>query len=118
MSDPVVTINIAKGEPCVRHEDITITLVLNKSQVDRHLDNLNLIHQDCVLRPVEEGDTLRVSYGIWISYFGRVVECLTAVEKILDDPGVVREAHMIELKHGRSLLLDVQRKLERVMAKL
>ena len=67
---------------------------------------------------VREGDILKIRYTFKASYFGDVEKSLRAISKILDEPGVIRDASLKELIHGRSIVLSVASRLEEIIKKI
>lgn len=64
------------------------------------------------------GDVLKLSYGFYVSYFGKVEACLKAVAKILEDDKVVVGVDVEELRHGECLILRIGELLKDLQTKI
>lgn len=93
-----------------RTETIFVEQELDKSKADRFREEIALF---CDPPPIEEGDTLKIAYRISIAYFGQIVERLEAMLKMAQ-AGVITKMDYVELEHGRSLVLELGRLMEKL----
>jgi hypothetical protein len=64
------------------------------------------------------GEVINLHYRFSASYFGRVEEVLRAVGRILDDPTVVVDVQLDELKHGECLIQTILLQIQEIRKKL
>ncbi len=98
-----------------RTERLRIQLTLDKVRAAKHaaiLDSLLIVN-----RPHFGDDMLTLHYTLDIDYLGNIVEKLTAIESLLNDPGVVRHVETDELLHGRSVIQTILLKLNSIERK-
>ncbi len=98
-----------------RSERFRIQLTLDKVRAEKHAATLaRLLIVD---RPLFGDDMLTLQYTLDIDYLGNVVEKLTAIESLLNDPGVVRHVETDELSLGRCLIQTILLKLNSIERK-
>ena len=105
-----------------RTEAVKINFELDAALTGKFKDELNTImdgsthwaHNGGML----PGDVLKLSYGFYINYFGKVEACLRAVAKLLEDKDVVVGVDVEELRHGECLILRIGELLKEVQIKL
>jgi len=98
-----------------RQEKVVIKMTLDKATYDRQQTAVEALGAQHF---VNEGDTLHVTYTFMADYIGDIVKKLTAVEAICDDPAVIIDADVAEVRHGRMLVYEVLKKLDRISKKL
>ena len=62
------------------------------------------------------GDTLTVDQCVDIDYFGNTAKVLDTIVRLCEFGGKITKANMSELKHGQSILVDVVRSMDKVIA--
>jgi hypothetical protein len=110
---------LSKAIGAKRYEDLRFEVELNAEQCDRHLESVKtvLAVRDLPFN-VQECDTLKVTYNLSIGYWGDVVQRLTALLAILDDPAAIGCINTKELVHGQCLIQSVFEKLGEVQRKI
>lgn len=104
-------------ESPTRSEKVKIYLELDKNQDSKYKDNLKII-LGSKKQEISRGDILKVDFDFFADYFGEVEAKLDAISRILTDSSVVRKADIQELKHGRSVVVDVVQHLTRIIDQL
>jgi hypothetical protein len=89
----------------VRSESLQVKLTVDKTLADKYKDEVACLNGGGF--PVHEGDILHLNYQFSIDYFGNIVKRFQAIRKLLDDPAVVRDVSLNELKHGESLIVEL-----------
>jgi hypothetical protein len=100
-----------------RREEIVIGLELDAARARKHDAEVRFL-SGWDLLCVEQGDTVHIDYKFRIDYFDHVCGKLEAVERIIDDPEVVKRVSVEELEYGRSVIMDVAAKLKSIIEKL
>lgn len=98
---------------CTRTEKVIFKLQLDKEQADKNKDALEVFGNYLL----QDGDILKLNYVFNIDYINGIEENFDALIK-LSDNGVIVSADMKELLHGRSLLLELLKKLQTLMGKV
>lgn len=98
-----------------RTESISINLLLNKKEADRYSEDIKLILREGRDRKISQHDKLSIDYDFHIDYFGDVAERLEAVNRLVSDSNVLVNCSMEELEHGRSVIRDLFRQIERTI---
>jgi hypothetical protein len=89
----------------VRSETLRVKLTVDKTLADKYKDEVTCLSRGDF--PIAEGDILHLNYQFSIDYFGNIVKRFQAIRKLLDDPAVVRDMSLNELKHGESLIVEL-----------
>jgi hypothetical protein len=108
-----MSINFCSGQP-EKREKISVHMTLDKKAYARHAQAVAALLPDFKAQ-MEKDDDLKVSYDLFINYFGDVVRCLEAVKKICSDPDVVITASCPELEQGRLLIYEALKRLDSVI---
>ncbi|KPK54268.1 MAG: hypothetical protein AMS22_06080 [Thiotrichales bacterium SG8_50] len=95
-----------------RIENVKIKMELD---YDAYLRNKEAVTALTSVENVREGDKLKITYDFSCWYLGDIVEKLTAVETICNDPATIKTASCSELEEGRILVYKVLRKLDDVI---
>jgi hypothetical protein len=101
-----------------RRETIRITLKLDRGQAHAHAQAIQTLvpeYGKYRLEMLRDGDTMRVCWDFNANYYGDICRSIEAVEEILTDQGVIRSASVEELIHGRSMVMDMAAKLDRLI---
>lgn len=89
-----------------RLERLAFHLTLDKAKADIHAqDARRVLGHD--LPEVAADDTLKLTYAVFIEYWGDVAERLEAMNRILADTDVVVDVSTQELKYGICLIEEV-----------
>lgn len=107
---------IYEGVP-TRTETLKFRLVLDNGKVGKHKQSAKTLMGD-QMPPTSDDDKLTIDYQISINYFGRIVCCLKAMQRILNDPDVIVSVSTEELSHGTCLIQDVFTELAKVQEQI
>jgi len=98
-----------------RSEELHIEMHLNPRLAQKYREELK--KSPFNMPDDADGENIRVTYSLAIEYWGGIVDALSTVEKLLDDPGVVKTVSTKELTHGRCMIQGILSKLERIERK-
>jgi hypothetical protein len=101
-----------------RTETLSFKVKLDRAGADRHEPALRRTQFGRHLDWLVEGDTLHVDYSCNLHYFGDAERHLRLFEDLLADPAVVVDADVEELDHGKSILVDLVRTIERLQGRI
>jgi hypothetical protein len=101
--------------PSDRTEEIVINLEFDQDQTSNHLEDINFVF-DLSCR---KGDRVpKASYRFFADYYHQCDAHLEAISRILDDDSVVVNASIEELRHGKSIFVNVVQQLTRIIDQL
>jgi hypothetical protein len=98
----------------VRVEELKIRMKLDMAAKERYPDACEALNSN--IDYMDKGDWLDIRYTLFCRYFGDIVEKLTAVQELCEDPAIVIDASCEELEAGRVLIFEVCKRLENVIA--
>jgi hypothetical protein len=110
-------INLDQVALDARNERLHFELDVNKQQAAAHAEDIFTVMGKDPPMP-QEGDTLKVTYDVWLSYFGTVEARLSAIASLLDVPDLVHRVSLDELQCGHSILVNVVRQIETLQRKM
>lgn len=98
-----------------RLEKILLNLQVNKTVADAKFDAVKILTPwlDKSFK-LNVGDTYHVTYTFNIAYLGQTVERLGAILELLGHPETILWGSHEELFYGRSLLLEIVKKIESI----
>jgi hypothetical protein len=94
-----------------REEKLLLQAVLDASQTGEYVKEVNEILEAKNGIVVREGDSLRLTYTVFIEYWDHVSEKLVAFTRILSDPAIVVDVDTKELIHGQCVIEDLFNRL-------
>jgi hypothetical protein len=98
-------------------EKLRFELDLNQAQATEHADDIRLVlGQDPPV--VQDADTLKLSYEVFVQYFGDVEAKLNAMRRLLGVPGLTRRVSLDELQHGHSIIVGIVQQIEAIQRQL
>jgi hypothetical protein len=109
--------NLGYGRPN-RSETLRFLMELDKARADKFRGQLTTLGSQvgAAAGTTQEGDTLKVTYTLNVTYFGDAVRCLEALKDILSDPAVLVKADLHELQHGECVIAAVLDRLRAAQA--
>ena len=101
-----------------RSEELVWKFELDKKECEKYVDILQDVP---FVTPIEEmgmndDDTLKTTYTLYINYIGKVCKALNAIVK-LQKKGVVMNVDEEELNHGHCLIRDVFKSIDKINKK-
>jgi hypothetical protein len=105
-------------EPLSRSETVKFKVTLNREGVERHAETLKILGFTYLVDSLQEGDTGYADYSINIQYFGDIVRKLELFATLVEDYRLVVTTDFEEMKHGRSIILDLAKQIGRIQDKL
>jgi hypothetical protein len=107
-----------------RTEQLHFLLAVNKQQAETYAADIRTIVGDqdssdiWTTSALPEDGTLKITYDVWLNYFGHVETKLAAITRLLDVPDLVQKISLDELQRGHSILIDIIRRIETLQHKL
>lgn len=101
-----------------RIERLHFLLAMDKQQAETHIADIHTILGNQDLPELQEDDTFKITYDVWLSYFGIVETKLAAINRLLDVPGLVRKVSLDDLQQGYSILVNIVRQIETLQHKM
>lgn len=95
-----------------REEKLRLHVEVDKCARDRYKEDLDRLFNSAGddggydTPEMVEGDTLKVDYSVYVTYFGAVAKNLETLIKLRED-GYKVTVDLTEMLHGRSLLCDL-----------
>lgn len=102
------------GKP-ERLERMTFVMEMDGPTAHRLKDSFRkVVKADPCLAAKESGTTVEVKYNFDCEYYGGCAEALDGILELTKDESVVSTVSLKELAHGKSLMVDLVKKIEKL----
>lgn len=99
--------------PPQRTETVVFKFTVDKQLYAKHREEIDMFCSDgSRYESMIEGDTLNLNYKFYVEYYGMIVQRFNVLLNLIE-AGIVVDFNYEELKHGRSLVFELGRLLER-----